>query len=102
VEDCAESWWVDERRGRVCDEFGEFCEQCDDSEGGIKVSFATPTGTMGGVSVQYPARDAVMTIRDVGGGAEDLVVTLNGGSSGRVEVDGLPGGKYEVQMVSKA
>jgi hypothetical protein len=57
---------------------------------------------MGGVSVQYPARDAVMTIRDVGGGAEDLVVTLNGGSSGRVEVDGLPGGKYEVQMVSKA
>jgi hypothetical protein len=81
---------------------GSFPSNVTTGEGGIKVRFATPKGTMGGVSLQYPARDAVMTIRDVGGGAEDLVVTLTGRSSGRVEVDGLPGGKYEVQMVSKA
>ena len=50
--------------------------------------------------MEYPATDAVMTIHNVEGGTEDLVVTLTGGSSGRVELDGLPGGTYEVQMLS--
>jgi hypothetical protein len=30
-----------------------------------------------------------------------LVMTLTGGTNGKVEVDGLPGGKYEVEMVSE-
>jgi hypothetical protein len=57
---------------------------------------------VGGVSLEYPAGDAVLTTRTVDGGAEDLVLTLMGGASGRVEIDGLPGGNYEVQMVSKS
>jgi hypothetical protein len=80
---------------------GSFASNVTAGKGGMNVRFATPKGTTGGVSLQYPAADAVMTIRSPGGSAEDLVVALTGGSSGRVEVDGLPGGKYEVQMVSK-
>ena len=70
--------------------------------GGMNVAFETPKGTMGGVSLGYPANDTVLAIKNVGGGTEDLVVTLTSGTNGKVEVDGLPGAKYEVEMVSKS
>lgn len=78
---------------------GSFASNVTAVNGGMNVSFSTPTGTMGGVSLEYPANDAVLTIRSVGGGSEDLVATLTGGTSGRLEIDGLPGGGYEVQVV---
>ena len=81
---------------------GSFASNVTAVSGGVYVKFSTPKGTTGGVSLSYPAADAVLTIRNVGGvGAEDSVVTLMGGASGKVEVDGLPGGRYEVEMVSK-
>jgi hypothetical protein len=78
---------------------GSFAMNVTAMNGGVNVSFSTPKGTIGGVSLEYPAADSVLMVRNVGG-AEDLVVTLMGGASGKVEIDGLPGGKYEVQMVS--
>jgi hypothetical protein len=81
---------------------GSFASNVTTVPGGMNVAFETPKGTMGGVSLDYPTNDAVLTIKNVGGGTEDLVVTLTGGTNGKVEVDGLPGGKYEVEMVSKS
>jgi hypothetical protein len=80
---------------------GSFASNVTTVAGGISVAFETPKGTMGGVSLGYPANDAVLTIKNVGGGIEDLVMTLMGGTNGKVEVDGLPGGKYEVEMISE-
>lgn len=36
---------------------------------------------MGGVSLEYPATDAVLASRNARGGVEDYLVTLTGGSS---------------------
>jgi hypothetical protein len=81
---------------------GSFASNVTTVPGGMNVAFETPRGTMGGVSLDYPANDVVLTIKNVGGGTEDLVATLTGGANEKVEVDGLPEGKYEVEMVSKS
>jgi hypothetical protein len=81
---------------------GSFACNVMAGKGGMKVCFATPKRTAGGVRLQHPASDAAATIRDIEGDAGHLVVTLTGKPSGRVEVDGLNGGKDEVQMVLTA
>ena len=77
---------------------GSFATNVTSTASGLNISFSTPAGTVGGVSLEYPSADAVLAIQ---GGGKDVVLDLEGGGSGRVEVDGLEGGSYEVSMTSK-
>lgn len=70
---------------------GSFASNVAAVKEGLNASFATPKGTMGVVSLDHPAKDVALTIPDIGRGAEDPAVTLTGGSSGKVEIDGLLG-----------
>lgn len=81
---------------------GSFASNVTTVLGGMNVAFEMPKGTMGGVSLDYPANDAVLTIKNVGGGTEDLVVTLTSGTNGKVEVDGLPGVSMKLRWFRRA
>ncbi len=78
---------------------GSFATNVTTTEGGMNITFSTPAGTTGGVSLEYPSTDATVMIQGVG---KDVVLDLEGGKSGRVEVDGLGGGSYMVSMMTKS
>lgn len=71
-----------------------------DGHGGISIHFSAPAGTMGGVSVPYPACSGQMTLREVNGKCEDVVVDVvaQENVSGRIEIEGLVGGDWEVRF----
>ena len=71
-----------------------------DANGEMSMDFSAPSGTMGAVSVPYPACSGQMTLREVNGKCEDVVVDVvaQENASGRIEVEGLVGGNWEVRF----
>lgn len=71
-----------------------------DAEGGMSVDFLAPAGTMGGVSVPYPNCAGTMTLHETNGACGDvvLVVLENSDAQGRIEVDGLIGGDWQLRF----
>jgi hypothetical protein len=63
-------------------------------KGGMSIDINTPANTKGVLSVAHPAAGGTLTIKKKSGKAKDIVVKVAAGGSGRVEVDGLAGGKY--------
>ncbi|EON60895.1 hypothetical protein W97_00105 [Coniosporium apollinis CBS 100218] len=65
---------------------------------GFSMSFETPEGTEGGLSVEYPACSGRMVLRDRKGRCGDTVVVVesNGAQEGRIVLEGLAGGEWEV------
>lgn len=67
-------------------------------KGGMSINFSTPANTNGVLSVAYPAAGGTLTIQNKSSKAKDIVVSMEAGGSGRVEVDGLAGGKYTATL----
>lgn len=66
--------------------------------GGMSIEFNTPANTSGVLSVAYPAAGGTLTIKNKSSKAKDIVVSMEPGGSGRVEVDGLAGGEYTATL----
>ena len=69
------------------------------STGGMSIAFSTPTNTTGSVSLAYPNKDSFLVISNSASGCCSITMDVGAGGSGRVEIRGLPGGKYEVSML---
>ncbi len=66
--------------------------------GGMSIEFNTPANTSGVLSVAYPAAGGTLTIKNKSDKVKDIVVSMEPGGSGRVEVDGLAGGEYTATL----
>ena len=75
---------------------GNFTAQVTNNSTGLHVSFSTPANTTGSLSLQRPASAGTLTISNK---AHNTSMQVGATAQGRVNMDGLPGGTYEVRLV---
>jgi hypothetical protein len=70
----------------------------DAETGAFKIDFETPVGTSGAVSVEYPSCSGTLVLSQAGNEVATLDVEKDDGPHGRIEIDGLQGGSWEVNF----